>query len=119
MNKVGTLFANLVLLTREVEGLSEARNALALVYTPETTKIKGLMAERLTKATKDLNDALSMYERTGDHDHSVTGSRPIPVGGACPGGDCMVDKARKVLLEVGAARCGFAEWLDINSTCGC
>lgn len=47
---------------------------------------------------------LAEYEATGDHDHSMHGTRPLPVGAPCPGGDCIVDKARKVIAALGLKR---------------
>lgn len=41
-----------------------------------------------------LRAALAEYEATGDHDH---GNGPIAPGAPCPGRDCWVYKARKLL----------------------
>lgn len=53
-----------------------------------------------TVAWQDLSSALIRYEMTGDHDHSWPGKpKPILVGKPCPGGDCNVYRARKLLLH--------------------
>lgn len=38
--------------------------------------------------------ALRAYEKTGDHDH---GAGKLPPGAVCPGGDCLVHRARVAL----------------------
>lgn len=43
---------------------------------------------------EEIRLALARYEATGDHNH---GRGPINPGAPCPGGDCYVDKARKLL----------------------
>lgn len=43
---------------------------------------------------------LRHYEMTNDHDH---GRGPIPSGVECPGGDCLVARARSVLAAMEAA----------------
>ena len=40
---------------------------------------------------------LAWYEATGDHNHGAGSIKGAP----CPGGDCYVDKARKLLAAVG------------------
>lgn len=55
--------------------------------------------ERLMKVLQDveaLPDIMRAYEETGDHDH---GNGRIGPGMPCPGGDCLVAKARKLLGE--------------------
>jgi hypothetical protein len=49
-----------------------------------------------TIAWCELGKALLAYEATGDHDH---GNKPLPVGAPCPGGDCWVARARKLLVD--------------------
>jgi len=43
---------------------------------------------------------LRHYESTSDHDH---GSGPLKPGAECPGGDCLVARARRVLAAMEAA----------------
>lgn len=43
---------------------------------------------------QDVRDALRAYENCGDHDH---GAGPIPAGTPCPGGDCLVARARAAI----------------------
>lgn len=54
--------------------------------------------ERGNTSTVALAACLFAYEETGDHNH---GHGPIGLGKACEGGDCIVDKARKLLREAG------------------
>lgn len=44
-----------------------------------------------------LTQLLKAYEATGDHDH---GSGPIAPGKPCPGGDCSVTRARRLLAAL-------------------
>ena len=46
---------------------------------------------------KVLPAILAAYEATGDHDH---GRGAIAPGAPCPGGDCLVDKARRILAAL-------------------
>ncbi len=55
---------------------------------------------RALNAIEKLPELLTAYELTGDHDHSMHGTRPLPVGAACPGGDCLVTKARRVIAAL-------------------
>lgn len=41
-----------------------------------------------------LPELLAAYEATGDHDH---GRGRLAAGQACPGGDCLVARARRVI----------------------
>jgi len=59
---------------------------------------------RTLSMIETLPTILAEYEATGDHDHSMHGTRPLPVGAPCPGGDCLVDKARKVIAALGLKR---------------
>lgn len=45
----------------------------------------------------NVRNRLRSYEESGCHDH---GRGPIKPGGACPGGDCLVAKARAMLAMV-------------------
>lgn len=56
------------------------------------------------RAIEKLPALLEAYERTGDHDHTLHGTRPLAPGAPCPGGDCLVDKARKVIAALGLKR---------------
>ncbi len=60
-----------------------------------------------------LMDALRAYEACGDHDH---GNGPIAAGAACPGGDCLVARAREFLANeatIAALKDGSYEvWAD-------
>lgn len=56
---------------------------------------------RVLNAIEGLPEVLAKYEATGDHDHTLHGTRPILPGAPCPGGDCLVDKARKVIAALG------------------
>lgn len=50
-----------------------------------------------------LRTALAAYEATGDHDHSLHGTRPIKPGGPCGNGDdCWVKRARASLAAIEA-----------------
>lgn len=74
---------------RRADGLQRAITALhaelnhAVKSTDMTDYGRGVLRERLRS-----------YEATGDHNH---GNGPIPPGGACPGGDCLVAQARVLL----------------------
>lgn len=61
--------------------------------------------DRLARALdtiEKLPAILAAYELTGDHDHSLHGTRPLPPGYQCSGGgDCLVYKARKVIEALG------------------
>ncbi len=60
----------------------------------------GAQAAMLREALRrvaELPQVLANYERTGDHDHSSNGTRPLPVGASCPGGDCDVARARAII----------------------
>lgn len=53
-----------------------------------------------THAWNTLSEALMSYECTGDHDHGWgEHSRRVLPGAPCPGGDCRVFEARKLLLK--------------------
>lgn len=59
--------------------------------------------DRLANALSTIENLpaiLAEYEATGDHDHSSHGTRPLLPGAPCPGGDCLVDKARKVIAAL-------------------
>jgi len=43
-----------------------------------------------------LERKLRSYEQLGDHSHG-TGTGPLAPGAECPGGDCVVHRARLVL----------------------
>lgn len=47
--------------------------------------------------------ALLAYEATGDHIHGLT---RIAIGAPCPGGDCTVVRARRVIAAMEAAQEG-------------
>jgi hypothetical protein len=47
-----------------------------------------------------IRKALAEYEATGDHNHW---RRPLPPGAPCPGGDCLVSKAREALATIETA----------------
>lgn len=53
--------------------------------------------QRALNAIEKLPEVLMAYEATGDHDHSVNGTHPLHVGAPCPGGDCNVAKARRII----------------------
>jgi hypothetical protein len=55
-----------------------------------------------------LGRALLAYEGTGDHDHGWNRSKPLLPGARCPGGDCLVDKARRLLLQTSLESFGCA-----------
>lgn len=63
-----------------------------------------LLADLVDHATgRTLREALAAYEATGDHDHSIDGTRPIPPGGPCGmGDDCWVRRARASLAALEA-----------------
>ena len=70
------------------------------------TRTKGTTEKRdrliaALRVLRELPTILEAYEATGDHDHSWGGVRPIPVGGACPGGDCLVAEARAIVAVMG------------------
>jgi hypothetical protein len=53
------------------------------------------------RAIRTLPEALHAYELTGDHNHSWSSkSKPLAPGAPCPGGDCMVDEARKIIAAL-------------------
>lgn len=57
-------------------------------------KLRKIAAER-----DDLYKLLGEYENTGDHDH---GRGPIKPYADCPGGDCLVARARKLIEAMDA-----------------
>lgn len=64
-------------------------------------------APRLCTACRNtLREALAAYEATDDHDH---GGKKLKPGAPCPGGDCLVAMARKLLAEGGCVVKGM--WL--------
>ncbi len=56
--------------------------------------------QRALNAIEKLPELLAAYEATGDHDHSTLGNRPLPVGAPCPGGDCNVARARRIIATL-------------------
>ncbi len=42
---------------------------------------------------------LAAYEATGDHDHDDS---PLAPGAPCPGGDCLVSNARRIIAVIAA-----------------
>jgi hypothetical protein len=48
----------------------------------------------LFDAMNAVETVLAAYEATGDHDH---GRGPIAPGAPCPGGDCLVTEARRMI----------------------
>lgn len=60
----------------------------------EATKLDVLVG---LMSPSTLRKALAEYEATGDHDH---GRGPIKPGAPCPGGDCWVARARKLLATL-------------------
>src|SRR6267142_5873177 len=58
--------------------------------------LEGGTVKIITIAVGKLGDALSAYEATGDHNHN---GKPIATGAPCPGGDCIVSKARALLAS--------------------
>jgi hypothetical protein len=53
--------------------------------------------QRALNTIERLPVLLVAYEATGDHDHSTSGTRPLAVGAPCPGGDCNVARARRII----------------------
>lgn len=52
---------------------------------------------RALNTIDNLPEILAAYEATDDHDHSVSGNHRIAPGAPCPGGDCLVSKARRII----------------------
>ncbi len=50
--------------------------------------------DALEAALRSLPALLVAYEATGDHDHGRGTLRP---GAPCPGGDCLIDRVRRML----------------------
>ncbi len=85
---------------RETRRAREDAMARAKEVTAEIVRLRFDALALALKAINDLPKLLAAYEETGDHDHSHLGNRPVAPGEFCPGGDCNVNRARRIIAAL-------------------